>query len=128
MWILVALAALGFSAPSVALEIQGTQVSYEWTQGEGSTPEGWRVYVSRDGNPFTMEQEVSERLATIGGLPDQTVVVRVTAYLGDLESEASEDSESVTFRFLPAPGAIQITCPVEGETFTNITGDLWVCQ
>ena len=125
MRFLILILILAVAPMALALDYLGTSVQMGWTQPEGSMPDGWRVYVSRDGGEPVQEQDVEETLATLTGTSDQTITVRVSAYLGEFETELSEASDPVTFRVLSKPSGVAIFC--EGS-LVEITPGWWTCQ
>ena len=125
MRFLILILILAVAPMALALDYLGTSVQMGWTQPEGSTPDGWRVYVSRNGADAVQEQEVSEVLATLAGVADETITVSVSAYLADHETELSEASDPVTFRVLSKPSGVAIFC--EGS-LVEITPGWWTCQ
>lgn len=122
--------AVFLAVPALAdIDFLGTSVMFGWEQpgaGECCTPDGWNVYVSRNGGPFTEELQVTTPEATIIGVADETIQVQVSATLGDLESEWSEASELVALRTLGPPGQIMIRCP-GGEPLVEIAPGWWSC-
>jgi hypothetical protein len=100
---------------------------FEWDYLAGSEPDGFEVYLSRDGGEFGLDQTVAEQFCTVSGNVDETITVQVRAFLGEEFGPFSEVSEEVTFRVLPAPTGLQIRCP-EGQTFVELGGGWWSCQ
>jgi len=127
LWVLVSVAALVVAAPSSALSILGTEVLFSWDYEEGApAPEGWRVSVSRNDQPYMIEQTVTEQEVTVSGEVGETVAIFVTAFLGEAQ-RSSEPSEAVTFQQLGAIGPFHIGCS-GGRELIDL-GDGWFdCQ
>jgi hypothetical protein len=124
---LILVCALLIALPALAVDYLGTDVTFGWTQGAGSTPEGYTVWVARNGAAPSNEQTVTAPQATISGAVDETIIVSVQAFIGALTSGMSESSDPVTFRVLQAPTGVQIKCP-DGQAFQEIGGGWWSCR
>jgi len=116
-----------FPLSALAIDYLGTEATFGWTQPDGSQPEGYVVWVSRNGAEATDEQTVIAKEATISGSAGDTIIVSVQAFLGELVSEMSVASDPVTFRVLEAPQAVQVRCQ-EGKTFQEVGGGWWSCR
>jgi hypothetical protein len=97
--------------PALAINLLRTDATFHWTQEGEVQPEGWVVWVSRNGGDIANEQTVTEKMATIAGDPDETIEVTVQAFVGDTYSEMSVPSDPITFRVLSAPGGPALHCP-----------------
>ena len=109
-WALVILALL-VALPALAVNLLGTDATFGWTQDDEIQPEGWEVFVSRDGGEFVHEQVVTEKMVTLSGAPNETISITVKAFIGNAHSESSEPSDPITFRVLSAPGGPALHCP-----------------
>jgi hypothetical protein len=116
-----------FPLPIFAIDILGTDVTFGWTQGTGPAPEGYVVWVDRNGVGPANEQTVTEAQATVSGSAGETIVVTVQAYIGDVFSGMSPPSDPVTFQVLGPPAQLQIKCP-PGQTFSEDGGGWWSCK
>jgi hypothetical protein len=115
------------ASPALAdIEYLGTTTRWGWTQPSGS-PDGWKVYVSRNGGPFIEEEKVSSPEATVSGQPDETIQLKVSATLGPYETALSAAGELVTLRVIDAPTGVLIRCP-EGESMVDLGNGWWTCQ
>jgi len=122
--LIVLLSVLICSAAFADRDYVGLGPQWSWEQ-PGSTPEAWNVYVSRNGGDFELEQTVTERPVTITGDPDETLQLKVSAVVGEMETELSDASELVTLKMVPTPMGVAIYC--EGE-LVEITPGWWTCQ
>ena len=109
--IVVTLVLLLIAAPALAVNLLGTEATFGWTQGGEVEPEGWVVWVTRNGGDPVNEATVTEKLVTVTGDPNEVLTVTVQAFVGDTFSEMSEASDPVTFRVLSAPGGPALHCP-----------------
>lgn len=99
IWICVALMApLTVAVSMAAVDLAGVRsATLEWTAASGPVA-GYEVHVSRNGEPFRLEQKVSGRRATVGGSFGETIRVRVAAFaVGGELGPFSPASEAITF-------------------------------
>jgi len=109
-WACVALALL-IALPALAVNLLGTEATFGWEQTGEVEPEGWVIWVSRNGGDIVNEGTVTEKMVTVNGAPNETLEVTVQAFVGDTYSEMSVPSDPVTFRVLSAPEGPALHCP-----------------
>jgi len=104
------IALLLFATPALAQDFDAT---VEWDYPVGfSQPDGYRLYVSRDGSAYSLEQEGVQSGVTLTAPSGQVVSVQVSAVLGETESERSVASEPVTFIRLGVPTGVRVLIQV----------------
>jgi len=87
--------------------------TFEWTQPEGVSPDGWNVYVSRDGGEYVNEASVTVPSVTVGAsgilIPStESFSLKASSVLGTYESPLSVASEAYRFVPLPPPGGMTL--------------------
>ena len=108
---LIAIISLLLALPALAINLLDTEATFGWEQAGEVQPEGWVIWVSRNGGDVVNEGTVTEKMVTVNGAPDETLEVTVQAFVGDVFSEMSVPSDPITFRVLSAPGGPALHCP-----------------
>ena len=90
-------------------------VQWDYDLTQYSEPDGFNLYVSRDGGDYALEQQAVQSGATITASSGQVVQVQVSAVLGEQEGERSESSAPFTFIRLGVPTGTRILLQIEQQ-------------
>jgi hypothetical protein len=125
--LLTALALVLATPALAAIEYLGTETRWGWEQPAwpgDAQPDGWKVYVSRNGGDFLEEQTVTTKETVVTGTANDTIQLKVSATLGPYETELSEPGELVTLRVIERPGSVAIKCD---QPLVEISPGWWTC-
>lgn len=104
-----------------AFEIEGVnQVTFTWSDASGPVA-GYAVYVTRNTEPEALYDRVADNRVTIGGVPGDTVVVRVAAEdgLGN-QGPLSPASEPLSFALPEPPPPAHVVHDFDGDGFSDL--------